>query len=374
MSIFIGADIVPTQSNMQLFENAEAIALIGKELLGELSVAEKVILNLETPLVDNCSPIKKSGPSLSASTKSANLLREIGVDIVTLANNHIMDQDVPGLESTIKTIKDLGIDYIGVGDTLSTIKKSIVFDYKNNKVGIYACAETEFSIAGENRAGANPFDSLETPDEICALKERCDYVIVLYHGGKEHYRYPSPKLQKRCRKMIEKGADLVICQHSHCIGCEEKYKGATIVYGQGNFLFNMTNDEMWKTGLLIKLDDQFTISYIPIVKTEKGVKLAEKMNAEEILREFEERSEQIKNADFICNKYNEMSAASYEYYRSCLNGKRGLVFKLINKLSGYKFGKWWLNRKYGPNEIRCIRNIIECEAHRELLLKWTHQF
>ena len=42
------------------------------------------------------------------------------------------------------------------------------------------------------------------------LKKQCDYVIVLYHGGKEHYRYPSPYLQKVCRKIVDKGADIVV--------------------------------------------------------------------------------------------------------------------------------------------------------------------
>lgn len=63
-------------------------------------------------------------------------------------------------------------------------------------VGIYCCAEHEFTIATAQKAGANPFDALESLDQVYRLKSICDYVIVLYHGGKEHYRYPSPYLQK----------------------------------------------------------------------------------------------------------------------------------------------------------------------------------
>lgn len=80
------------------------------------------------------------------------------------------------------------------------------------------CTENEFSSATMHSAGANPFDVLESFDDVQALKEHCDYVVVLYHGGKEFYRYPSPMLQRYCRKFIEKGASLVLCQHSHCIG------------------------------------------------------------------------------------------------------------------------------------------------------------
>src|SRR5690606_29065463 len=122
--------------------------------------------------------------------------------------------------------------------------------FKKIKIGFYVCAEHEFSIASVDSPGANPFDPLESLDHIADLKNECDYVVVLYHGGKEHYRYPSPYLQKVCRKMADKGANLVICQHSHCIGCFEVYKDSTLVYGQGNFIFNKHDNEYWKTSIL----------------------------------------------------------------------------------------------------------------------------
>ena len=88
---------------------------------------------------------------------------------------------------------------------------------------------------------------------------------------KEHYRYPSPYLQKVCRKMVEKGANLVVCQHSHCIGSYETYNNSTIVYGQGNFIFNKHDNEYWNSSLLIKLrfEKGIKVEYIPIVTTQK---------------------------------------------------------------------------------------------------------
>ena len=95
----------------------------------------------------------------------------------------------------------------------------------------------------EDQIYTNPYIKLldeKAPDVDPAEQKdnKCDYTIVLYHGGKEYYRYPSPNLQRVCRYMIEKGTDLVICQHSHCIGCEENYLSGKIVYGQGNFIFD----------------------------------------------------------------------------------------------------------------------------------------
>lgn len=59
---------------------------------------------------------------------------------------------------------------------------------------------------------------------------------------------------KKCRKIVEKGADLVVCQHSHCIGCMEEYDKGTIIYGQGNFLFDDSESIFWRTSLLLKID------------------------------------------------------------------------------------------------------------------------
>lgn len=137
------------------------------------------------------------------------------------------------------------------------------------KIGIYACAEHEFTIATEDKPGANPFEPLDSLDHISYLKTKSDYTIILYHGGKEHYRYPSPYLRKVCKRMVEKGADLVIAQHSHCIGCYEEYNGATIVYGQGNFIFDMSDSECWQTSLIVRVgleNKGAYVDYIPIIK------------------------------------------------------------------------------------------------------------
>jgi len=86
---------------------------------------------------------------------------------------------------------------------LAEAAKPLLVEQDGKKIGIYACAETEFSIAEDNRAGANPFDPLESLDHIADLKSKCDFVIVLYHGGKELYRFhhlPQEGVQKNCRK------------------------------------------------------------------------------------------------------------------------------------------------------------------------------
>ena len=67
--------------------------------------------------------------------------------------------------------------------------------------------------------------------------------------------------------MVDKGANLVVLQHSHCVNCEEDYNGGKIIYGQGNFIFEKRNDECWKTALLVTVDiDNYEIGYVPLDK------------------------------------------------------------------------------------------------------------
>ena len=366
MKIIIGADIVPTESNEEFFSAGNTEKLIGKELISLLQSADFRVFNLEVPLTDKETPIKKNGPTLLASTKTVAGIKKIGADLLTLANNHIMDQGKQGLDSTIDVLNKNAISYVGAGECLSKLKHSYVIKNRNYKVGIYACAEHEFSIAEENKAGANPFDPLESLDHINSLKKECDYVIVLYHGGKEHYRYPSPLLQKVCRKMVEKGANIVITQHSHCIGCEEKYRDGVIIYGQGNFLFDRSKSEYWQTSLLIQLKlnkHGINVEYIPLRKTDNAVRKADKDDGKSILKEFNERSEEIKNDKFIKQYYHKFAVEMQQVYINSLYGI-GLIFRMMNKLCGHK-----LEKKVFERKKLLLKNCIECEAHRELLLE-----
>jgi len=169
------------------------------------------IFNLEAPITDELNPISKCGPNLIAPTSTIKGIKALNPSLITLANNHILDQGVRGLNSTRDILNSNDIPFVGVGDNLTAASKPYILQRDNLKIGVYACAEHEFSIATDTSPGANPFDPLESLDHIQDLKSMCDYVIVLYHGGKEHYRYPSPYLQKVCRKMVQKGADLIVC-------------------------------------------------------------------------------------------------------------------------------------------------------------------
>ncbi len=367
MQILIAGDLVPTKSNKDFFNHADTKALLGEELLSIWNSADIRIFNLEVPLTDTEDPIDKCGPNLIAPTSVIKGIKALEPSLLTLANNHIFDQGEQGLQSTIKVLNKNNIPYVGVGENLTEASEPYIIEKDGFKIGIYACAEHEFSIAGGKTPGANPFDPLESLDHIQELKTKCDYAIVLYHGGKEHYRYPSPYLQKVCRKICEKGADLVICQHSHCIGCFEQYEGSTIVYGQGNFIFDKSKSEYWDTSILVKLeinDSQVDTEYIPITRKGNGVRLATGQAAKEILDGFQRRSKEILQEGLIEKQYQEFAQANIQSYLGRFSGLGKWISRIDSRLLNGMFTK----KIYNKQKLLALQNFIECEAHRELVI------
>lgn len=366
MKILIGADLVPTKKNIYWFNICDKKILLGNELARRMDEFDYIILNLEAPITDKITPISKCGPNLNIPESSVEGIKSINPFFFTLANNHIMDQGIQGLEKTINILNKHKIGYAGIGMNIANMKHSFIKKLGNFYLGIYCCTEHEFSIATENMPGANPYDPLESFDHVQNLKKKCDYVIVLYHGGKEFYRYPSPKLQKVFHKFADKGADLVISQHTHCIGCKEEYNGSTLVYGQGNFLFNSGYDEYRNTGLLLVIDTQniSSINFLPIMQTEKGVRIATDNEKKKIIEEFNQRSECIKHPRFIIENYNDFAENKLAEYIVCLAGNN-IFLRIIRKILGNRIIINLFNKK---NFVRII-NFLECEAHNELLLQ-----
>lgn len=368
MSVLIGADVVPSGANKEIFISGNLNDLVGAQLEGIIKAADYRIYNVETPLTDVETPIKKCGPNLIAPTATIQGYINLKADLVTLANNHILDQGEQGLLSTIKCFSDANIAHVGIGKGTNESFYPYYFDYNERKIGVYACAEHEFSIADNGKYGANPFDPLESLDQIFAASKHCDYLIVLYHGGKEYHRYPSPQLKHICHRIVEKGANLVICQHSHCIGCEEDYEEGKIIYGQGNFIFDGVNNEYWQTSFLVEIDENLKVSYIPLKKNGACVRLANEEEAEHIMKAFEERSTKVTDDEFIIEEYKKRASEMLEMYFSfflCVN--RNLIYRGLNKLSRHRFGRWFVNKMIEDRKLT-LTNFIECEAHRELLL------
>lgn len=368
MRILIGGDLAPTENNQKYFEEGDLAKVIDDALIKKIKGSDLRVYNLETPLADIQTPIRKCGPNLIASEASVHGIKCLYPDLIGLANNHIMDQGEDGYRSTCKALDKEGIAYFGAGKDLNDPRGTYLVEKGGMKIGFYACAEHEYTIAGDDTPGANPYDPLESFDAVKDLKKENDVVIVLYHGGKEFYRYPSPKLQRVCRKFVMSGADLVLCQHTHCVGCEEKYEGKTIVYGQGNFIFDRGNDEFWNSGMLIELEiiegNISGVEYIPIEKADGRYVCGQK----KVLDDFFKRSREICDPIFVKKTYGDYCLKNVGQYLKIFHG-HNLLQRMMFKF-GYELK---IPFHHSKNDLIAIRNYIECEAHQELMieaLKW----
>lgn len=294
MRIFIGGDITPTKTTVPAFEAGDLKALFGG--IGELMATGDICFaNLECALTESDTPIRKCGPNLRGKPSYAKVLADLGVDVVGLSNNHTFDYGRPGLRDTIAALEAHGLPYTGVGRSERDARKPLFTEVCGKRVAWVCVCEHEYCYALPDREGAWAFDPFETMEDITAAKAAADYVIVIYHGGKEQSRYPSPRLRKACRAMIRAGADFVTCQHSHCVGAHEEYQGGNIVYGQGNFNFvGLVNHPHWNNGMLLQLDidDEggTKLTFHSLCVTETGVDLSEGEEKERELREFAERN------------------------------------------------------------------------------------
>ncbi len=375
MRILIGADVVATNSNMNLFVEGNIKELIGNELLNDLLTSDARIINIEAPITDEWTPQKKAGTpraNLRMPLSTIKGIKAINPTFVTLANNHIMDQGLNGLRKTMDLLNKEGIRFGGIGENIQEAAKQNFLSINNIRIGVYCCAEHEFSIASDCNPGANPFDALESLDHIEKMKSKCDYLIVLYHGGREFYRYPSPELQHRFRRMSDKGANLIVAQHTHCIGCMEEYNGSLLVYGQGNFIFDYKDDDYWNTGMLLDvnitnspLDVQ--VSFIPFKKNNGKIKKANEIEAAGILDGFFKRTEEIKHPDVVQEYYREYVKNQLTYFLHTAHGG-GCLFRFVNRIMNVIGYDDYIFKKYKEKNLLGLLNYIECEAHVEAFI------
>lgn len=357
MKILIGGDIVPKADEVkQLFIDGETRALFG-DVCDLIKSADRTIINLECALTNSDNEIPKFGPCLKADPRTADTLKKLGVTDVALSNNHVFDFGIEGLKETMDSLKRAGLPYMGVGENDTDSRKPYVIEQGGKKIGIIDVCEHEYSYALPNRIGANPYDPYLTMQDIRELKKSTDFLIVLYHGGKEFCRYPSPRLRNLCREMVLCGADVVLTQHSHCIGCYEEYEGGHILYGQGNFHFCWQgHKEMWYTSLLVELeiDKTLSIKFIPLVTYEKGIDVAKGEKAKEIMDAFKIRNEELLNG-----KWRDGWHAFCESVKDMYSGAlKGLEMPETTE-----------------HQLQNFAHYLDCEAHtdvwRELYPTWN---
>src|SRR5437660_841918 len=192
VTILIGADICPIEGNRPYFKQGDAKSLFN-DLLPEFEQADLCIANLECPLIEQSTPILKTGPTFGEESACINGIKQAGIDVLGLANNHVLDHGSSGLKNTLEVCAKAGIATVGAGDNLEAARRIWIKEIKGIKVGILAVAEHEFSIATKDSPGANPLDLIDCVRNLKSSSDSFDYLIVLLHGADE-FHVPTPRI------------------------------------------------------------------------------------------------------------------------------------------------------------------------------------
>ena len=199
-----------------------------------------VIGNLESPLLTNGRPIEGKC-TLRACPEWAETLREAGVDLVSLANNHIMDYGPTGLRETMDALNQAGVRFVGAGLDKERACAPVFLTVRGTRV---ACmARTSVVVRAPTRAqertpGVAFLDVTETIAAIERCRQEADVVVLLLHWGLEHYRYPSPDQRALARQLVRAGADVILGHHPHVAQGVERLGQAVVAYSLGNFAFS----------------------------------------------------------------------------------------------------------------------------------------
>ena len=371
--ILIGGDLLPSGNNIPLFEHGDIQQLFGEDICRLFSDADFSIVNLEGPLTDSKVKQEKAGPVIKAPKSCIQGVKALGVKAVALANNHITDYGQQGYEDTINALDCAGIKHIGSGKELEKVTSHLMLGLGTKQICIYNVSERFFNAPGKDIAGANLYDEYLVCNEIKELRKTCDYLIVMYHGGAEYFQYPTPVVRRRCHRMADCGADFIVTQHTHCIGCEENYRNSYILHGQGNFLFARQKmfPNLTKEGLLTEIcfsDDCVNIKNHHLRIKDEIIRYDSNWDSEG----FQKRSCQLYDEEMIFDKYKELKVG--EIMNKFLAAAQG--DSLLNRVVRKYFPKYYqqqLSRNYTRKQL-LLNLCVVCQDRRNEDMKGVLEY
>ena len=307
LEIFIGAGVALSASNTEAFSSGTQ-SLLFNGLNAAWKAADARLFSLETPLADasNC---ETCASAFCAPAACASGIAALSPTAVSLCTEHIACCGADGIHKTRAALKAKQVAFFGAGEDIDAADQPFFFVRHGVRVGVYAVCDQESASATEHRAGANPLDLVNLSDRIREIKTNCDRLIVLYHGGKEGYAYPTPMEQKVCRKIAECGASLVLSQGSHTVGCSERWNNTTIVYGQGSLISGEA-----QAGLLVRYTigdyGADTVGFVPVVGAGNGAAIADETASAELMEGFQKRSLRVRVEGFVPARFESLGVTA----------------------------------------------------------------
>lgn len=370
MNVLIAGDFCPQSRVKEQCEEGKYAEVLG-EVRGIVEEADFSIVNLECPVTQGGEqPIEKKGPNLRCSEKGVEAIRWAGFDCATLANNHFLDFGAKGVSNTLESCKKFGIETVGGGMNIEKASQTLYKHIDGKTLAIINCCEHEFSIATATTAGANPLNPIQQYYAIKEARTKADHVLVIVHGGHEHWQLPSTRMQETYRFFIDAGSDAVVNHHQHCFSGYEVYKGKPIFYGLGNFCFDdpQAKSGIWNEGYMVQLQFGEAVGFCiyPYLQCgkEPNVKLIESAV-------YDKRLEELNG---IIADPEQLRKRQEEYY-----GKDAIKYKEMFEPLDLRLFRALRKRGWLPSLISKKRKVlamdfIQCESHRDRLIYHLNQF
>lgn len=247
---------------------------ISEELVETMQAADIMCLNNEFTYSTGGSPLPGKVYTFRAKPERVEVLHQLGVDAVTLANNHVYDYGKEALLDTFEVLEEAEIPYFGAGRTLEDAMKPLYLEADGKRIALVGASRAEKNKMTPQATETEPgilrcYDTELYLQAIREGKENADFCIAFVHWGTE-YSFELEQVQPDTgREYLDAGADAVIGAHSHCLQGMEYYDGKPIIYSLGNYWFN----EKTLDTMLLQLhftgsdgDGQLEVQVIPAVQ------------------------------------------------------------------------------------------------------------
>lgn len=371
MKIIIGGDFyIPAEKAGLALQNLNNTWGQVLELLKQVDYR---IINLEGPITEATDPIHKTGPHLKLNPELVELLKFAGIDLVTLANNHIKDHGEKGVTDSINHCRSIGIETVGAGSNLEHARSVKYIQHEDTRIAIINIAENEWNEATYMYAGSNPMDIVDNVKSIQEAKQRADFVLLIIHGGHELCKYPSSRMVKQYRFYARQGASAIISHHSHNISGYEVYEGVPIFYGLGNLIMPIkSGDVAWETGMLVQLEIQkdhlLDFRYFPyrFSENEFTLKLLTGYDLKVFKDEIQLINSALVNELILTKNFNECLIGKDEFYLASIFLRPFFRNKWVYKV--LKITRL-TNLFYSKDQLSSLLNHVRNESHREVLVE-----
>lgn len=232
-------------NTMEFYEQQEngIYDCIDPQLIQEMQQADLTCVNLEFCLSDRGEPMAGKKYTFRAKPERAEILKELGVDLANLANNHIYDYGTDAFLDTLSILDENGIAHAGAGANAAEAEEPFYTEIEGHTVAVVSATRAEKYIltpeAGEETPGVfRCYDMTKVLQKVREAKERADIVIAYIHWGTEYSENLETAQTEGARALVDAGADVVFGAHPHCLQGMEFYEGKPILYSLGNYWFN----------------------------------------------------------------------------------------------------------------------------------------